>query len=252
MHPGKWIRQCDQRRESKHVEYGPLPLHSHSPPSSSTWGAAQQGKSRLVAYTAATVEKIDVEVCQIVNSVLHSAEVPDGTTRPSRTVQSTGFMDITPAGLFVRGIGDWNSVKEYPEVMRLLQDLGPRPWMNFLALARRRTHPSSTLSHARRRSSGTLAQASTSAAERRGVGESPDPRQLALAYAHPSGKGQFGRRCPTGQGPRRVRCRRSHKEACGPTGRLRASRGRPFQVDVAAMNGTLSQCIRLAEVLPKA
>ena len=120
-----------------------------------------------MAYTAAMVEKIDEEVCQIVNSFLDSAEVPDGTTRPSLTVQSTGFMDITPAGLFVQGTGDWNMVKEHPEMMRLLQDLGPRRWMNLMALARRRTHPSSTLTQARGRSSGTLAQAATSTAQRR-------------------------------------------------------------------------------------
>ena len=41
-------------------------------------------------------------------------------------------MDFTPTEFFVRATGYWPMIKEYPEIMALLKNIGPRPWMNLL------------------------------------------------------------------------------------------------------------------------
>ena len=94
-------------------------------------GDAQQGESRLKAYTSAVVERTNEKVAELVDQFLNAAELPHGSEKPKRTIRSTGFMDITPTELFVRGTGDWNMIKECSEMALLLQDLGPRPWLNL-------------------------------------------------------------------------------------------------------------------------
>ena len=86
-------------------------------------GDAQQGKSRLMAYTSAVVERTDEKVAELVDRFLfRETQIDHPLDR---------FMDITPTELFVRGTVDWNMIKEYSEMALLLQDLGPRPWMNL-------------------------------------------------------------------------------------------------------------------------
>ena len=94
-------------------------------------GDAQQGKSRLAAYTAAIIGKTDELVAAKVAAFLDALPLPNGAEKPALTVRSTGVMDFTPAEFLVRATGDWNMVKEYPEMEKLLKDLGPRPWMNL-------------------------------------------------------------------------------------------------------------------------
>ena len=113
---------------------------------------------------------------------LHSVELPHGSEKPKlTTVRSTGLLDITPTELFVRGTGVWNMIKEYSEVSLLLQDLGPRPWMNLtrsideafpfmqetkgevkLTRVHHRMHPNSTLCLAQASCSEILARAAVS------------------------------------------------------------------------------------------
>ena len=62
---------------------------------------------------------------------LNAVKLPHGSEKPKLTIRPTGFMDMTPTELFVRGKSDWNMIKEYSEMALLLQDLGPRPWMNL-------------------------------------------------------------------------------------------------------------------------
>lgn len=94
-------------------------------------GDAQQGKSRLAAYIAAIIDKTDEKVSALVSAFLDSVDPPLGEEKPALTVRSTGLMDFTSAEFFVRGAGDWNMIKEYPELVKLLKALGPRPWMNL-------------------------------------------------------------------------------------------------------------------------
>lgn len=97
-------------------------------------GDAQQGKSRLAAYSAAVVTKTDECVRKLVQDFLDDMDLPHGYERPSSlTVRSTGVMDFTPAEFFARDAGDWTMIKEYPEMAKLLADLGPRPWYNLTA-----------------------------------------------------------------------------------------------------------------------
>jgi hypothetical protein len=95
-------------------------------------GDAQQGKSRLAAYIAAIIEKTDAEVSTLVKEFVDGLHIDDEDI-PDLTVRSTGLMDFTATEFFVRGTGDWNMVKEYPELAKVLKDLGPRPWMNLIA-----------------------------------------------------------------------------------------------------------------------
>ena len=94
-------------------------------------GDSQQGKIRLMAYTSAVVGRTDEKVAEPVDQFLNAVELRHGSEKPKLTIRSTGFMDITATELFVRGTGDWNMIKEYSEMALLLQDLGPRPWMNL-------------------------------------------------------------------------------------------------------------------------
>ena len=84
-----------------------------------------------MAYTSAVVERTDEKVAELVDQFLNAVELPHGSDKPKLTIRSTGFMDITPTELFVRGIGGLNRIKEYSEMALLLQDLVPRPWMNL-------------------------------------------------------------------------------------------------------------------------
>ena len=97
-------------------------------------GDAQQGKSRLAAISAAIVGTTDECVRKLVQDFLDNMDLPHGYERPtSLTVRSTGVMDFTPAEFFARGAGDWPMVKEFPEMAKLLAELGPRPWYNLTA-----------------------------------------------------------------------------------------------------------------------
>ena len=68
----------------------------------------------------------------MVATVLDAAALQMGAEKPGVTVRSTGIMDCTPAEFFVRATGDWNMIKEYPDMVQLLKDIGPRPWMNLI------------------------------------------------------------------------------------------------------------------------
>ena len=95
-------------------------------------GDAQQGKSRLAAYIAAIISKTDEQISTRVTKFLDELEVPSGCEKlDDLTVRSAGVMDFTLAEFFVRSTGDWNMIKEYPELPKLLKDIGPRPWMNL-------------------------------------------------------------------------------------------------------------------------
>ena len=64
-------------------------------------GDAQQGKSRLMAYTSAVVEWTDEKFAELLDQFLNAVELPHGSEKPRLTIRSTGFMDITPTELFV-------------------------------------------------------------------------------------------------------------------------------------------------------
>lgn len=96
-------------------------------------GDAQQGKSRLSAYIAAIIDQTDKKLAKLVADFLDGLDLPRGADKPELTIRSTGVMDFTPAEFFVRATGDWNMVKEYPEMSQLLAELGPRPWKNLTA-----------------------------------------------------------------------------------------------------------------------
>ena len=75
-------------------------------------GDAQQGKSRLTAYTAAIIGKADEVIAAHVHELLQSVQLPPGMSRPSALpVTTIGMMDFTVTEFFVRTNGDWPQVE---------------------------------------------------------------------------------------------------------------------------------------------
>ena len=90
-HFGRWVRQCNKWRYS---------FKSFS----STW-AMPSRVSRLMAHTAAIVEKTEEGVVEIASTFWDPLRVPEGMMKPNLAVQFTCFMETTPAELLFRGTG---------------------------------------------------------------------------------------------------------------------------------------------------